>query len=180
MKKLLLLLIIPFLSFGQSSLEEGHLLKYLIEYDKENSEWVIGEIPSESILKSIGAFEWVKNNMWEYDFKSLEETLNKSRDKASHYSDMCDVEFQLIDGLLNKYYQILKIIASEEEFDLIQDNQRAWIKYRDGWKNESENIYKNLNGYTGNLVDAWGHEAKIYYERIDQFKTLINWTLTEE
>ena len=173
-KLLILLLCVPLIGFGQHE-KEKELIIFLNNYqcgccfDEDK----IDKLDSSNVIS------WVQDSMWYYDNIATEKCVEAHRPNVTHYTDWGDIRCKYLNILLQKYFQIVKILANDKEFNLIEENQRNWEEYSLGWTKEGYKLIINSNGWFPKTARIQESLIEIYELRIKQLKILIHFELAD-
>ena len=154
------------LAFDDTTSDTAILCKYLSDYMYKNDmEKMNYEVYS--YMKMLGNFGY-NDTIIDGD------TLGWLSDADDFWvSQNNKIEIWGLDYLLNKYYIILKILMTKEEFKLIKESQISWIDFRDK-EYQTEGIrFKNKSRWN---QDGYNFSAELYSNRVEQLYFYISST----
>ena len=155
---IIILLSIPFIGFGQNN----KLLEYINGF---NGDYNLGNIPDTVKVNSSNVCNWIGENMYQYDISIYNSIVDTMKFIGDRYGDVrVQTHLDMLDQLLNKYYNILKYQSKEFDFNLIKENQKIWLTYRD---NNRDPITIN-NGFNRTIVYISEFEIELYKLRIKE------------
>jgi len=197
MKKLLLLLIIPLLGFGQEKVKRNNgqiiILNPNGTWEADNCDSKV-QMPMKNPVTLDCEPSCTKRKLNGHPSRSCETNCFRLFQLDSIYQqELCDIKYlfdqpesystlgiasanykayQKLDTLLNQYYNFLKNELSKESFLILRDAQREWLKYRNEYMTKMSNehkLYQDTLNLGGSMYTYWlvQHEVYILSERVD-------------
>jgi len=166
MKKLFyIVILIPCLLIGQSSVNDANILTKQIELLIDS-----GDIDQKDIV------HFIIHKLWKSDSIYIESSVDLEMEKATHRADICDVSYQYHKEVITKYYNIAISLANEKQKLRIVESHNAWEEYEDMRRKESYEAYTNLSGYYDNAIsDYFTNNKPLLINRIHQLLSVIKW-----
>ena len=115
MKKTFFLFVVSIFQIGYSQNET--LINYINTYEGHLGQ---GNLPDSIVLNPTNICDWIGEKMLQYDMKQYTSSVNSfSVPVGDKWDESVYIDYQLekLDGLLNKYYTILKIQSDSNEFE---------------------------------------------------------------
>ena len=130
-------------------------------------------------LDSLNVIDWVQDSMWYNDNVSYEKCISRQLEFSTHYTDYGDAQLYHLNELVDKYFNIVKILATEEKFSNIKENQRIYNDYSSGWTMEGYGMTSGLLFWGANTVKIQDSLTEIQLLRIKQLRILIHFAIKD-
>jgi len=148
------------------NIDDAYLCKYLSDYMYKRDKSILSSETS-SYMRMLGLLGDYKDTIIQAD------TLCWFYTGIPLLSQRTKIAIWGWDHLLNKYYTILKILMTKEEFKLIKESQISWIDFRDKEYQNTEIRFKNINRFK---KDGYSFQSELYRNRVEQLYFYIHST----